>query len=197
MGKSRVYPRVCGGTKGFPACGEVIKGLSPRVRGNLDHYPHHGRRNRSIPACAGEPEPARADLCKPPVYPRVCGGTAVKGPGSVRPQGLSPRVRGNHDQSVTDLRQEGSIPACAGEPSWRLAPTDYSGVYPRVCGGTHNGVVLQTRGWGLSPRVRGNPARGRRPGRRLRSIPACAGEPLPRRTRRCQPQVYPRVCGGT
>ena len=33
--------------------------------------------------------------------------------------------------------------------------------------------------------------------RRGRSIPACAGEPLPRRGRGWRGWVYPRVCGGT
>ena len=50
---------------------------------------------------------------------------------------------------------------------------------------------------GLSPRVRGNPQVMRRHGRRFRSIPACTGEPAPRRPRRNHRRVYPRVYGGT
>ena len=50
---------------------------------------------------------------------------------------------------------------------------------------------------GLSPRVRGNPIVVPPPPSGIRSIPACAGEPL-----RAWPgysflMVYPRVCGGT
>ena len=30
-----------------------------------------------------------------------------------------------------------------------------------------------------------------------RSIPACAGEPLPGIVKSATPEVYPRVCGGT
>ena len=50
---------------------------------------------------------------------------------------------------------------------------------------------------GLSPRVRGNPAPGRRRHHQVGSIPACAGEP-PRCNRPARAgRVYPRVCGGT
>ena len=49
---------------------------------------------------------------------------------------------------------------------------------------------------GLSPRVRGS-RRRRLPSRlRLRSIPACAGEPPPRGIPGPWQRVYPRVCGG-
>ena len=51
------------------------------------------------------------------VYPRVCGGTnSISGVHAVA-DGLSPRVRGNPDRVFRYLMFEGSIPACAGEPS--------------------------------------------------------------------------------
>ena len=57
--RARVYPRVCGGTAPDRPPVSPNRGLSPRVRGN----PHHASRMRcvrwSIPACAGEPAPAR------------------------------------------------------------------------------------------------------------------------------------------
>ena len=92
-------------------------------------------------------------------------------------QGLSPRVRGNHQLVVADSHVVGSIPACAGEPS----PVEYSpghrSVYPRVCGGTHLGRMFQeVLEW---------------------SIPACAGEPTWHWPRSGCSRVYPRVCGGT
>ena len=49
----------------------------------------------------------------------------------------------------------------------------------------------------LSPRVRGNHLAPPRPSLRIRSIPACAGEPSKRRAQSYRAQVYPRVCGGT
>ena len=50
---------------------------------------------------------------------------------------------------------------------------------------------------GLSPRVRGNPSRGRRFTAPARSIPAGAGEPVALKYDGCGVQVYPRGCGGT
>ena len=91
-------------------------------------------------------------------------------------------------------------------------------VYPRVCGGTEWGPLLTFRSCGLSPRVRGNRLTNVPPFARGRSIPACAGEPMPpmlppmplaglsprvRGNRHVKGRllpiaaVYPRVCGGT
>ena len=50
---------------------------------------------------------------------------------------------------------------------------------------------------GLSPRVRGNPSGLATWLFEKRSIPACAGEPLPLRAPGTAMTVYPRVCGGT
>ena len=70
----------------------------------------------SIPACAGEPPVTAAILCCWRVYPRVCGGTSRLMPSEVPRQGLSPRVRGNRVIDGTAKCENGSIPACAGEP---------------------------------------------------------------------------------
>ena len=51
----RVYPRVCGGTLFVNRRQFLFDGLSPRVRGNLLIVPAVVVRERSIPACAGEP----------------------------------------------------------------------------------------------------------------------------------------------
>ena len=70
-----VYPRVCGGTGVAVLHGPLGQGLSPRVRGNQGQPWPARRRARSIPACAGEPNPDSACWVAPAVYPRVCGGT--------------------------------------------------------------------------------------------------------------------------
>ena len=172
-----VYPRVCGGTSPAAGAGDQSRGLSPRVRGNRPTravcHDHPG----SIPACAGEPELIVWMDTPQAVYPRVCGGTIINRQVRLRPRGLSPRVRGNH-QRTPDCRQErGSIPACAGEP---LPPYFRCGgfwVYPRVCGGTSVQVGLYIEAGGLSPRVRGNQRRQDTRAGAAGSIPACAGEP--------------------
>ena len=77
-------------------------------------------------------------------------------------------------------------------------PSGYSSrVYPRVCGGTQENLDEYVWGRGLSPRVRGNQRERVASRFGIRSIPACAGEPI-RATASCSsPSVYPRVCGGT
>ena len=50
-------------------------------------------------------------------------------------------------------------------------------VYPRVCGEPGVRLPFAPFGDGLSPRVRGNLMEDGRVTHRLRSIPACAGEP--------------------
>ena len=73
----RVYPRVCGGTRGVRRCTISAPGLSPRVRGNPGLVCRECRAARSIPACAGEPRRVQCRRLFPRVYPRVCGGTRI------------------------------------------------------------------------------------------------------------------------
>ena len=112
-----VYPRVCGGTQPVQPRPPQCTGLSPRVRGNHRSNYGGGRSNRSIPACAGEPNPPGHRRPTASVYPRVCGGTAGPAPGDCPGRGLSPRVRGNPSKRWQTARSGGSIPACAGEPT--------------------------------------------------------------------------------
>ena len=172
-----VYPRVCGGTIWQAGDGNRIVGLSPRVRGNQISGRWRNDAAGSIPACAGEPAKWPPTTPPPQVYPRVCGGTAnpeVQRGGAL---GLSPRVRGNRWAAAGLPGWAGSIPACAGEPrpGGRIAQS--AKVYPRVCGGTTCTMPLSWTPAGLSPRVRGNPARRVFIPSSIGSIPACAGEP--------------------
>ena len=234
---ARVYPRVCGGTNLREVLYYRLSGLSPRVRGNrgcaVDLWIH----KRSIPACAGEPDPRRqwhpqssvyprvcgeppaytihgnflrsipACAGEPPtltlrtfvlrVYPRVCGGTCAALRAVANTEGLSPRVRGNQGVSLFGPFGNRSIPACAGEPIGIYRQDEPGKVYPRVCGGTHSSLLAAGADVGLSPRVRGNPARPQEGIVIRRSIPACAGEPFPVDLPPPRYAVYPRVCGGT
>ncbi len=175
---NEVYPRVCGGTYNMSIQRVDQQGLSPRVRGNLPPPGPHRARGRSIPACAGEPAPRRHPRRIRPVYPRVCGGTIYNPKTTQRDGGLSPRVRGNRINYFRRSFPPRSIPACAGEPVGRHRLGHGQKVYPRVCGGTR---ILPAAGdpqAGLSPRVRGNPVRPSCRSEVIRSIPACAGEPV-------------------
>ena len=111
--------------------------------------------------------------------------------------GSPPRVRGNQSLLADYAGDDGSIPACAGEPMDDLFELVNRMVYPRVCGGTSGPVPAAKSMVGLSPRVRGNlraSASGKVYGR---SIPACAREPATPRLPPLRVSVYPRVCGGT
>ena len=193
----RVYPRVYGGTtedldhlpRGY--------GLSPRVRGNLQAIAERVRIDGSIPACTGEPAiSTNAAICVA-VYPRVYGGTVPRAAGGYRRRGLSPRVRGNPAPDGQGRPSPGSIPACTGEPASSRRPPTTCPVYPRVYGGTSAASRNRRSGPGLSPRVRGNPARERAGREQPGSIPACTGEPQALGIAPQWHPVYPRVYGGT
>ena len=188
---------MCGGTPLRIRLILTAIGLSPRVRGNRPPFSVPFHRHRSIPACAGEPHVKLRATIWVPVYPRVCGGTTPTGPNQTQGQGLSPRVRGNHQPDLPAPGRVGSIPACAGEPAPESRDSGALPVYPRVCGGTSDEGYQRPDHGGLSPRVRGNPGRRTARPEHHRSIPACAGEPLPESTRWKSGSVYPRVCGGT
>ncbi len=192
-----VYPRVCGGTPPSAFSIVMVSGLSPRVRGNRARQTVWDLRQRSIPACAGEPLAIMCYTGKGRVYPRVCGGTLALTENVHRRQGLSPRVRGNLVMDFLLPLCKRSIPACAGEPSMPGGLYLSAEVYPRVCGGTRNVNGRRILHDGLSPRVRGNPPRVVGMVGLLGSIPACAGEPTAMSGTRLPFSVYPRVCGGT
>ena len=168
---------MCGGTVLWAIVSDPASGLSPRVRGNQYHGFPFCKAQRSIPACAGEPNfPGICPSCRK-VYPRVCGGTTRPGSAPAYSPGLSPRVRGNRAASRGQRACAGSIPACAGEPNGISRSPSGLTVYPRVCGGTETSSYQPASPSGLSPRVRGNLQHHRRRGRQQGSIPACAGEP--------------------
>ena len=131
------------------------------------------------------------------VYPRACGGTAVRVPVPAVLPGLSPRVRGNPYIGIDNDPKMGSIPARAGEPMYSMASCSEVRVYPRACGGTGAVRLLPVAPSGLSPRVRGNQGRLPAVEQDSRSIPARAGEPQPVARQGGLDQVYPRACGGT
>ena len=152
----RVYPRVCGGTVLSAYAPPTRASLSPRMRGNPPLLQFLPLCLESIPAYAGEPRLAAQWQTLPPVYPRVCRGTADQRGQPCRAESLSPRMRGNHTQADIAKLAGKSIPAYAGEPyahdevgsNWR--------VYPRVCGGTKTAPLILAPMSGLSPRMRGN-----------------------------------------
>ena len=110
-------------------------------------------------------------------------------------RGRSPRARGSQRMRPYPRGHNGSIPACAGKPSFLGAPPDRERVDPRV-----RGEALIFRSWakqwsGRSPRARGSLDTARHINHRGRSIPACAGKPSTPCATSCAGQVDPRVRG--
>ena len=93
--KAGAYPRVCGATPPVEALRLLLRGLSPRVRGNRVNTKIRPGGKRPIPACAGQPCIKRRPHESSWAYPRVCGATALKSICLAISMGLSPRVRGN------------------------------------------------------------------------------------------------------
>ena len=95
-----VYPRVCGGASVRGRGTTSTSGLSPRVRGSPSDEVWAALVDGSIPACAGEPQPAGASPQSWGVYPRVCGGASPSPEPWPAAPGLSPRVRGSRKVGV-------------------------------------------------------------------------------------------------
>ncbi len=111
--------------------------------------------------------------------------------------GLSPRARGNLADALGLSKDEGPIPACAGEPANWPRSASIAWAYPRVRGGTPNKTVYGSCAKGLSPRARGNPAMPDPVTGLIGPIPACAGEPGIGFPFDGADGAYPRVRGGT
>ena len=195
--RTRVHPRVCGGSE-TPLHRVVCRrGPSPRVRGKQPHRPLRRKGPGSIPACAGEAPTRWTGTTRPAVHPRVCGGSVWILGILTYALGPSPRVRGKRCPAPPSKWARRSIPACAGEASSADRKGTGGTVHPRVCGGSTRSVPSTIRTLGPSPRVRGKPVHHPEDAPSDRSIPACAGEA--RRLGRPSPyrRVHPRVCGGS
>ena len=174
-GSRPVHPRVCGEHTASRSSSRVIDGSSPRVRGTRAGGAAADRRDRFIPACAGNTSARSPDRPRSQVHPRVCGEHGRGRSGIMPGGGSSPRVRGTHAGRTTCRALLRFIPACAGNTQSCRDQGDRPTVHPRVCGEHDPGPGQNLAGGGSSPRVRGT--HFRRNGEPLgdRFIPACAG----------------------
>ena len=171
------------------------KGSSPRARGTLDSVEFVARRDRIIPACAGN---TPAEFVPPDVawdHPRVRGEHMANVNNLFRNSGSSPRARGTLGQRIWNSRRAGIIPACAGNTTAPNGAARRSRDHPRVRGEHEVIDLLEQREEGSSPR-----ARGTRFGQRQRCwvrgiIPACAGNTFPVMTSGLASRDHPRVRG--
>ena len=116
-------------------------------------------------------------------------------PVSGRGHGSSPRVRGTVTEMSGTKHKRRFIPACAGNSGDKSSSRDFVPVHPRVCGEQLPIIDPAARSAGSSPRVRGTARKGPGACRKIRFIPACAGNRSVTDSLQCLYAVHPRVCG--
>ena len=106
-------------------------------------------------------------------------------------------MRGNRQSDSPRYCPSRSIPAHAGKPRMTFTAPTPRWVYPRPCGETPIRLEPRDQRWGLSPPMRGNPARADVVRVSIGSIPAHAGKPAASAGTGKASRVYPRPCGET
>ena len=190
-----VHPRACGEHGGGIEREHSLSGSSPRLRGTLVGGGDHPAELRFIPAPAGNTGrwPCR---CRPhTVHPRACGEHEFVSQPDIHRLGSSPRLRGTHAARRPPGHAVRFIPAPAGNTSGFLRRARRLSVHPRACGEHLDVAESSTSRSGSSPRLRGTPTRPRAIPRRLRFIPAPAGNTEDHPVWTSSPPVHPRACG--
>ncbi len=194
-GASTDHPRMRGERGSVIASASASVGSSPHARGTPRAQSLHGPRHRIIPACAGNAASMAYCGTLNPDHPRMRGERcAVYDNGSTY-CGSSPHARGTRrlDPSRPPLLR--IIPACAGNA--RIARRTRTGWtdHPRMRGERPKIDTRGEGGYGSSPHARGTRRCDDASGRRIRIIPACAGNArTPSRGRRGSPD-HPRMRG--
>ena len=169
------HPRMRGEHSGRIAVTQTICGPSPHARGT--HYPNTPLTGmmRAIPACAGNtgsPTTARHVLAG---HPRMRGEHITDDPDSLDAYGPSPHARGTPPHHAADVLESRAIPACAGNTSTDEPAAPTTPGHPRMRGEHPRSNSNGCRVSGPSPHARGTLHGDLRADRRVRAIPACAG----------------------
>ncbi len=167
------------------------------MRSNQRHHFLDDVWQGSISAHAEQPRQAWLASRAGRVYLRACGATHLAFQGNGAGQGLSPRMRSNHEPHLVGAHPRGSISAHAEQPAPSTTWPAPWWVYLRACGATPYSASAPACCWGLSPRMRSNllptPSAGRGPG----SISAHAEQPYGPDANLTMNGVYLRACGAT
>ena len=170
------HPRACGANLVPFSLRLWWFGSSPRVRGKLDDVRLDDAANRIIPARAGQTYFFQSIKAVTPDHPRACGANCRNRYRVEVDSGSSPRVRGKPRRRSRLPVCRRIIPARAGQtrpPSNRwCCESDH----PRACGANPGNGSSVAACFGSSPRVRGKQPYAHVNVRRLRIIPARAGQ---------------------
>ena len=150
---------------------------------------------RIIPAHAGQTSDYFSSEIISSDHPRACGANndfLVQLGAMV---GSSPRMRGKPMQTADKVDEHRIIPAHAGQtrprPRTPVSPTDH----PRACGANGSMTCAFRSCSGSSPRMRGKHDLRQQPRRKLRIIPAHAGQTDLPAGRAIESADHPRACG--
>ena len=193
----RAYPRSRGATCGLQLLPQLVQGLSPLARGNLQELQRGRSGGGPIPARAGQPGDLPGAGQPQGAYPRSRGATCNSLYDTAFGRGLSPLARGNQVMPTQAAVPHGPIPARAGQPGGRRARGHDFRAYPRSRGATDDGHHRGGARDGLSPLARGNHSRDENTERFGGPIPARAGQPWTWAAPTPAAWAYPRSRGAT
>ena len=170
-----VHPRIRGERRCVVSDWRSNPGSSPHTRGT--HWRDLGRgcRGRFIPAYAGNANPLLNCPGRSPVHPRIRGERQTADTRPATNPGSSPHTRGTRGEQDQDHSRARFIPAYAGNaPSSRGTSRRFP-VHPRIRGERPNTRFSRHGICGSSPHTRGTLPQHRGRNRRIRFIPAYAG----------------------
>ena len=170
-----VHPRMRGERGLTPWTRRNTCGSSPHARGTLGFGQPHARRQRFIPACAGNARQqlGAGSLCS--VHPRMRGERQLHDFQILRDVGSSPHARGTRTLRHGLNGDVRFIPACAGNAEFAARHSDKRAVHPRMRGERRGCADRRPARAGSSPHARGTLERSRYRPTDRRFIPACAG----------------------
>ena len=189
------HPRACGAnpTPIRPIIAGV--GSSPRMRGKPRRRGRHALRGRIIPAHAGQTSSTYTESSWITDHPRACGANPQIFTDKEYMIGSSPRMRGKLRPVTARPSRIRIIPAHAGQTVSAVAQHNTLPDHPRACGANDHKRATHVCSSGSSPRMRGKRAGGKHDGRRVRIIPAHAGQTKSKRVRAFSMPDHPRACG--
>ena len=172
-----------------------INGSSPHARGTPEAARAADSYGRFIPACAGNAFPGPPAPAPPAVHPRMRGERYVWMKYVSATNGSSPHARGTHGSPQPCSLPGRFIPACAGNaPSFSFRVSTMA-VHPRMRGERTSFITLLATAFGSSPHARGTLFLSGLPLRKVRFIPACAGNACVASWRPARLAVHPRMRG--
>ena len=174
---------------------EAREGSSPHARGTRAADRADQKRERFIPACAGNAAIAPSSARCVSVHPRMRGERPSLKGAVDEAAGSSPHARGTLLLFLPPKCGPRFIPACAGNAGRGVAALGRCAVHPRMRG--ERAISSTSALWinGSSPHARGTQAAQVDVEPLQRFIPACAGNAVRERRRTTGYAVHPRMRG--